>query len=261
MQQLTVLKIGGKILDNKAELEDLLSDFALIAGLKVLVHGGGKAATNLSIDLGLKPNMVNGRRVTDKETLDVAIMVYGGLLNKNVVAYLQSKNVNALGVTGADLNLIKSEKRPVKDVDFGFVGDVKEVDAEMLAFLLSKNIVPVFCAITHDKQGQLFNTNADTIASEVASAGSKNCKVRLVYCFEKPGVLSNADDDSSVIKNIEPTSYKKLLADGTIFEGMIPKMDNSFDALHKGASEVCICDKNGLKTIGTDAYSGTRIKL
>ncbi|MBP5456378.1 MAG: acetylglutamate kinase [Paludibacteraceae bacterium] len=240
MEKLTVIKVGGKIVEEEATLVQLLEGFSKIEGRKVLVHGGGRSATAMATRLGIESQMVNGRRITDEETLKVVTMVYAGLVNKNIVARLQSMNVNALGLTGADLNYMRSDKRPVKDVDYGFVGDVKEVNADLLADLIHKGVVPVLAPLTHDKKGHMLNTNADTIAAEAAKALTKHFEVTLVYCFEKKGVLRDENDDESVISEITRPMFEKYVADGIIQGGMIPKLENSFDAIHAGVSRVVI---------------------
>ena len=217
-----------------------MDDFAAIEGYKVLVHGGGRSATKLATQLGIESQMVNGRRITDAETLKVVTMVYGGLVNKNIVAGLQARGVNALGLTGADMDVIRSVKRPVKDVDYGFVGDVKQVNAEFLGDLIHKGVVPVMAPLTHDGAGNLLNTNADTIAGETAKALAALFDVTLVFCFEKKGVLRDENDDDSVIPQITPAQFKQYVADGVIQGGMIPKLENSFEALNAGVTEVVI---------------------
>ena len=254
---LTLIKVGGKIVEEPESLKKLLADFSSIPGHKVLVHGGGRSATALVAQLGIESKMVNGRRVTDEEMLKVVTMVYGGLVNKKIVAGLQALDVNALGLTGADLNYMRSEKRPVAEVDYGFVGDVKEVDADMLANLISKGVVPVLAPLTHDKKGNLLNTNADTIAGEAAKALARYFDVTLMYCFEKKGVLANENDDDSVIEYINPTTFEKLVAEGVIMGGMIPKLENSFEALKAGVKQVVITRADLIK----DNNSGTTIKL
>lgn len=249
-EKLTVVKVGGAIVENGESLEGLLGCFAKIEGRKVLVHGGGRSATRLAEQLGIEQTMIGGRRVTDAETLKVVTMVYAGLVNKNIVAQLQSRGVNALGLTGADMNVIQSHKRPVKrvrmedgstqDVDYGFVGDVDQVNSDLLADLIAKGVVPVMSPIGHDCHGTLLNTNADTIAAETAIALSRNFDVTLMYCFEKKGVLRNPDDDDSVIPEITAEGFQRLVADGTVSGGMLPKLENSFAAIGKGVSEVVI---------------------
>ena len=208
-EKLTVIKVGGKIVEEAAPLHKLLDDFAAIEGYKVLVHGGGRSATKLAAQLGIESQMVNGRRITDAETLKVVTMVYGGLVNKNIVAGLQARGVNALGLTGADMDVIRSVKRPVKDVDYGFVGDVKQVNAEFLGDLIHKGVVPVMAPLTHDGAGNLLNTNADTIAGETAKALAALFDVTLVFCFEKKGVLRDENDDDSVIPQNTPVENKQ----------------------------------------------------
>ena len=211
MEKLTVIKVGGKIVEEEESLQQLLKDFSAIEGYKVLVHGGGRSATKIAAQLGIESQMVNGRRITDAEMLKVVTMVYGGLVNKNIVAKLQACGVNALGLTGADMNAIRSHKRPVKDVDYGFVGDVDEANGKMLSTLIQQGIVPVMAPLTHDGNGNLLNTNADTIAGETAKALSKFFDVTLVYCFEKKGVLRDANDDDSVIPHITEPEFKQLV--------------------------------------------------
>ncbi len=254
-EKLTVIKVGGKIVEEAETLNRLLTDFSTIPGYKVLVHGGGRSATKIAAQLGIESKMVNGRRITDLETLKVVTMVYGGLVNKNIVAGLQSKGVNAVGLTGADLDVIRSVKRPVKDVDYGFVGDVKYVNSGVLANLISQGFVPVMAPLTHDGEGHMLNTNADTIAGETAKALAQVFDVTLVYCFEKKGVLRDENDDDSVIPVITPELFRQYVAEGVIQGGMIPKLENSFSAVEAGVSQVIITSAS---TINADA--GTIIK-
>ncbi|WP_194766736.1 acetylglutamate kinase [Tamlana sp. I1] len=240
MEKLSIVKIGGNVIENKEALTAFLEHFSQLEGKKILVHGGGKRATHIASKLGIESNMINGRRVTDAETLEVITMVYGGLVNKNIVAQLQALQIDALGLTGADINSIASEKRPVKDIDYGFVGDVKKVNAEGINKLIQADFTPVFCAITHDENGQLFNTNADTIASELAIGLSKLFQVELYYCFEKNGVLRSVEDDDSVIEDINSKTYASLKAEGIIADGMLPKLENCYHALTQGVSKVII---------------------
>ena len=223
-EKLTVIKVGGKIVEEEATLNQLLADFSAIEGYKVLVHGGGRSATKLAAQLGIESKMVNGRRITDAETLKVVTMVYGGLVNKNIVAGLQAKGVNAMGFTGADMNVIRSVKRPVKEVDYGFVGDGEKVNAELLGSLIRQGVVPVRAPLTHDGQGAMLNTNADTIAGETAKALAELFDVTLVFCFEKKGVLSDENDDDSVIPVITPELFQEYVDKGIIQGGMIPKL-------------------------------------
>jgi len=239
-EKLNIIKIGGNVINDSVELASFLKDFASVKGLKVLVHGGGRKATELATKLQLEPKMVKGRRVTDQANLDVVTMVYAGLLNKKIVAQLQQNNCNALGLSGADANCMKAHKRIVKDVDYGFAGDIDAVDSSIIQTFLESELTPVFCAITHDKNGQLLNTNADTIASEVASALAKNYEVILTYCFEKNGVLKEINDDNSVIETINTDTYQVLRATGIIAEGMLPKLENCFYALKNGVSKIVI---------------------
>lgn len=239
-EKLTVIKVGGKIVEEEATLNRLLDDFSAIEGYKVLVHGGGRSATKLAAQLGIESKMVNGRRITDAETLKVVTMVYGGLVNKNIVAGLQAKGVNAMGFTGADMNVIRSVKRPVKEVDYGFVGDVEKVNAELLGSLIRQGVVPVMAPLTHDGQGSMLNTNADTIAGETAKALAELFDVTLVFCFEKKGVLSDENDDDSVIPVITPELFQEYVGKGIIQGGMIPKLENSFSAIDAGVSQVVI---------------------
>ena len=238
MEKLSIIKIGGNIIEDENSLLDFLKLFSNLEGKKILVHGGGKRATVMASKLGIESKMVHGRRITDAETLEVITMVYGGLVNKNIVAKLQALNTNAIGLTGADINSIKSDKRPVKEVDFGFVGDVKEVASNSINKLLQADFTPVFCAITHDGKGQLLNTNADTITSQVAIGMSKLYETSIYYCFELNGVLQDFSDKNSVIKNINSKKYQELLNDGTIADGMLPKLENCFDAIKNGVHQV-----------------------
>lgn len=240
MEKLTLVKVGGKIVEEEETLRALLRDFAAIEGYKVLVHGGGRSATRLASQLGIESKMVNGRRITDAETLKVVTMVYGGLVNKHIVAGLQALDVNALGLTGADMNLMRSDKRPVAEVDYGFVGDVKEVNADLLATLIHQGVVPVLAPLTHDKQGNLLNTNADTIAGEAAKALARHFDVTLMFCFEKKGVLLDEHDDESVIPEIDRTAFRQYVAQGVIQGGMIPKLENAYQAIDAGVKEVII---------------------
>jgi len=240
MRKLKIVKIGGNVINDKLELESFLKDFSDMDTLKILVHGGGKRATELAATLGLETKMVGGRRVTDEASLEIVTMVYAGLLNKNIVAKLQANNCNAIGLTGADANMIMAHKRIVKDIDYGFVGDVDTIEKETIALLLNHKITPVFSAITHNKKGQLLNTNADTIASELAKGLSGIFDVELIYCFEKKGVLLNIEDDDSVIEEINKEKYKSLKDDQIIAEGMLPKLENCFESLENGVKKVII---------------------
>jgi len=243
-EKLSIIKIGGNIIEDDASLNAFLKLFSTVEGKKILVHGGGKSATAMASKLGIESKMVNGRRITDKETLEVITMVYGGLVNKNMVAKLQALQIDAIGLTGADINSIKSNKRQVTNIDYGFVGDVKEVASNSIDRLIKANFTPVFCAITHDGNGQLLNTNADTIASKVAIGMSKKYETTIYYCFELNGVLRNINDQNSVVKYLNINTYNKLLKDGNIADGMLPKLENCFDALKNGVSKVNMGNTN-----------------
>lgn len=247
-----VIKIGGNIVDNESVLAEFLDEFSQEKTPRVLVHGGGKIATKISEALNIETQMIEGRRVTDAETLNVVTMVYAGLVNKNIVALLQARGVNAIGLSGADANIIKSHKRKSGNVDYGYVGDVDEVNSEFLNSLLDAGLTPVLCPITHDKNGLLLNTNADTIASASAVGLSKVADASLTYCFELPGVMSDIKDENSIVPEINADEYVKLKEEGVIVDGMIPKMDNCFDAIKKGVSSVRICHALNLKSnVGT----------
>ena len=264
--KLTLVKVGGAIVEDADSLSSLLDKFASIEGHKVLVHGGGRSATRIAERLGLPQQMVAGRRVTDADTLRVVTMVYAGLVNKNIVAQLQARGINALGLTGADMNVISSHRRPPKQVrmddgstqtvDYGFVGDIDQVNADLLADLIAKGVVPVMCPIGHDTQGSLLNTNADTIAAEVAKALARNFEVTLVYCFEKRGVLRDADDDDSVISCITQAEFPVLVEQGIVSGGMLPKLENAFDAIRAGVHEVVITRADALD----HPSEGTRLR-
>ena len=240
MEKLSIIKIGGNIIEDETSLNVFLKLFSNIQGNKILVHGGGKRATHVASKLGIESKMVNGRRITNAETLEVITMVYGGLVNKNVVAKLQALGTDAIGLTGADINSIQSIKRPVKEIDFGFVGDVKKIASNSIDKLIKAEFTPIFCAITHDGNGQLLNTNADTIASTIAVGMSEIYDTSIYYCFELNGVLQDFNDKESVIKNIDANTYIQLLKDNIISDGMIPKLDNCFDALRNGVQKVHI---------------------
>ncbi len=237
---LSIVKIGGAFLEEAGLVESFTSAFASLEGPKILVHGGGQRATQLSRRLGVEPRVVDGRRITDAASLEVAVMVYAGWANKTLVAKLQSLGCNALGVSGADAGLIRARKRPAGEIDYGFVGDIDEVNASGIADLLAAGVVPAFCALTHDGQGQLLNTNADTIASELAVALSGQFTTRLLYCFEKAGVLRDVSDPASVIPRIDAAAYADMRANGQVAAGMIPKLHNCFQALEKGVGQVFI---------------------
>ncbi len=254
--KLTIIKVGGKIVEEPQTLDSLLRDFAAIDGFKLLVHGGGRSATKMAASLGIETKMIDGRRVTDAEMLQVVTMVYGGLVNKNIVAGLQGLGIDALGMTGADMNIIRSDRRPVTTVDYGFVGDVKEVNGDALATLIRAGVVPVIAPLTHDGKGSLLNTNADTMAGETAKGLASHFDVKLVFCFEKAGVLRDENDDDSVISHITRDSYCNLREEGIVSGGMIPKLDNAFDAIEAGVSEVIITKASSLSNLS----AGTHLK-
>lgn len=260
MKTLTIIKIGGNIIDQVDKLDDFLEQFSKVPGNKILIHGGGKIATATSEKLGVVPKMTGGRRITDKASLEVVTMVYAGLINKNIVAKLQCLDCPAIGLTGADANSILARRRPVKTIDFGFVGDLTSdsVNVPILTGLIQQGLVPVFAAITHDGKGQLLNTNADTLAASLASALSTQYEVTLMYCFEKKGVLQSAEDEEAVIPLLKPSDLPVLKKKGIISEGMIPKLENAFDALKNGASKVIIGHAGELFKLGKEAF-GTQI--
>lgn len=252
---LTIVKVGGAIVEDAEQLQQLLSHFCAIEGKKILVHGGGRRATQVAARLGIESQMVNGRRITDSDMLEVVTMVYGGLVNKNIVAQLQARGVNAIGLTGADMDVIHSHRRPVKDVDYGFVGDVERVNADRLQALLDAGATPVLAPLTHDGAGTMLNTNADTIASVAAQALAAYYDVTLIYSFEKPGVLRDPDDDTSVITHITRTDFDHYVADGTISGGMIPKIENALGAVSAGVRRVIITQATAI-----DGLHGTVIE-
>ena len=254
MDRLTIIKVGGKVVEDSQSLNLLLDQFKKISGYKILVHGGGNTATEIAGKLGIETKMVEGRRITDAAMLDVATMVYGGLVNKKVVAGLQARNCNALGLTGADLGLVRAKKRPVQDIDFGFVGDVAEVNSRELRLLLNETVIPVIAPLTHDGKGQLLNTNADTIASEIATELSAFYNVFLFYCFEKKGVLLDQNDETSIIFELDQMLFEQYKNEGIISAGMIPKLENAFLSKRKGVKEVLITNAQNIAT-----GRGTRI--
>lgn len=250
--KITIVKVGGAVVEDPAQLAVLLEGFRNIEGAKILVHGGGRRATKVAAELGIESHMVGGRRITDAQMLEVVTMVYGGLVNKNIVARLQSLGIDAIGLTGADMDVIRSHKRPLKDgVDFGFVGDVDCVNANRLKTLVDAGMTPILAPLTHDGNGTMLNTNADTIASATARALARLYDVTLVYCFEKPGVLANPDDDLSVITTIRRDDFMRLTADGTISGGMLPKIENALDAVEAGVKKVVITKADSLDHGGT----------
>lgn len=260
MEQLRIIKIGGKVIDDKEALKQFLDDFSRIDGNKILVHGGGKIASDFGERLGIQPKMLEGRRITDAETLDLVTMVYGGLVNKKIVAGLQAFGVNALGLTGADGNVLSAVKRPVRTVDYGFAGDTskEDVNTSLLADWINTGLTPVFCALTHDKKGSLLNTNADTIASVLASALAAHFKVQLIYCFEQLGVLRDFET-KEVIDTIDSNDYQALKEEGVISDGMIPKIDNAFAAIENDVEEVRIGHFSTVNEMALMQEVGTKI--
>lgn len=261
MKKLTIIKIGGNVIDNSEKLYEFLKAFADLEGYKILIHGGGKMATKLAAEMNIEAKMIDGRRITDIETLRIVTMVYAGLISKNLVAQLQTQNCNAIGLSGADGNLIKAKKRPVAAIDYGFVGDLdeKSIQTENLSKLIDNGFVPVFSAITHDGESQLLNTNADTIASAIAVAMAKHYETSLIYCFEKKGVLIDVNDENSVIREINPDKYEDLTQKGIIADGMLPKLHNAFEAINKGVKEVFIGKADDLSEIKKGESFGTRL--
>jgi len=252
MRSLKVIKVGGEIVEHEKYINEFLYDFSTITDLKLLVHGGGRLASKIADKLGVENKIVDGRRITDKETLQIVTMVYGGLVNKQIVAILQSLGVNAMGLTGADLNLLLSIKRPVKTIDYGYVGDIKYVNHDLLKMILEKGITPILAPLTHDGNGTILNTNADTIASEIAKALSIYFDVSLIYCFGKNGVLMDENDDNSAIEVLNKSMYEEYKKTGIIKGGMIPKLDNAFNALDSGVTQVVITSAKNI----TDLSSG-----
>jgi len=261
VKKLYIIKIGGNVIDNSENLHQFLKDFTALDGYKILVHGGGKVATDLSETMGIEARVVDGRRITDIETLRVVTMVYGGLINKNIVAQLQRYGNNAIGLTGADGDLIRAEKRPVKTIDYGFVGDIDETSVNLkgIASLMGAGFTPVFCALTHDGEGQLLNTNADTIASVLAVALAKMYHTTLVYCLEKKGVLMDINDEDSIIRNINPERYEELKTKQIIHSGMLPKLDNAFTAIACGVKAVLIGRSDEIENLRQNKTFGTRL--
>lgn len=257
---MNIVKIGGNVIDDPEKLAGFLQRFAGLPGKKILVHGGGKIATKVAKELGIESRMVEGRRITDAPMRDVVIMVYGGLVNKRIVATLQRLGCNAIGLTGADGAAIQARKRPVKTIDYGFVGDVEKVDTPFISLLLQNGLAPVFAPLTFDAEGNMLNTNADTQASEIARALSGTEEVNLVYCFEKKGVLKDASDNDTLIPRLVPETYEKYKNEGIIYDGMIPKLDNAFAAVRAGVRKVIICEADDLAE-AVQGAAGTTIEL
>ncbi len=259
-EKFLVVKVGGNVIDDEKSLKEFLSSFASISCKKILVHGGGKIATSIGDKLGINSKYINGRRVTDDDTIDLVTMVYGGLINKKIVAALQSLECNAIGLSGADANLIPATRRPVVTDDFGWVGDIdaEQIPASSWQLLLDNNLVPVVGSLTHDRQGHLLNTNADTIAASVAIALSKLADTQLIYCFEKDGVLSDVNDEQSVIASLNWSLYQQLKAGNKLFAGILPKLENAFQTLKSGVSEIVIGNSARLSDLIAGS-SGTKI--
>jgi acetylglutamate kinase len=261
-QKLYVIKIGGNVIDDEGQLGSFLKEFANIQAKKILVHGGGKIATAIGGKLNIQSNYIDGRRITDDKTIDLVTMVYGGLVNKKIVAKLQSLNCNAIGVTGADANLLPAKKRPVREIDYGWVGDVNanEINSKTWQLFLENDLAPVVAPLTHDGEGHILNTNADTIASVIGVNLSTRYDITLIYCFEKNGVLLNVNDESSVVKDLNINGYQKLKDSKSLFAGILPKIDNAFDAINKGVKEVLIGNSGHLASL-INGESGTKISL
>ena len=261
-ERLLVIKIGGNVIDDSNQLHSFLNEFSNIKTKKILVHGGGKIATRLGEKLGIQSNYIDGRRITDDETIDLVTMVYGGLVNKKIVAKLQSMDCNAIGISGADANLLPAQKRPVKEIDFGWVGDIEtnKIKTETWQTLLENNLTPVVAPLTHDSNGHILNTNADTIASVIAVNLSSSYEVKLVFCFEKNGVLLEVNDENSVVKKLDANAYQQLKENNRLFAGILPKIDNAFDAIRKGVKEVVIGNSFQLSSL-VNGQSGTKISM
>lgn len=255
---LYIIKIGGNVIDDEHKLDSFLNAFASIPGKKMLIHGGGRKATRLAAELGAEQKMIDGRRITDEKTLEIVTMVYAGSINKDVVTRLQAKHCDAIGLSGADGNLIQAHKRIHPTIDYGFAGDIDVINIHLLSRLFQWNLVPVIAPITHDLHGQLLNTNADTIAQEMAKALCHQFSVHLIYSFEKSGVLLDINDENSVIPELKPGSYKSLKLEQKIFAGMIPKLDNAFEALRRGVKQVTIGRAEQLQDLISNR-AGTKI--
>ncbi|MEM7368875.1 MAG: acetylglutamate kinase [Bacteroidota bacterium] len=261
MKPLYIIKVGGGALEHDEMLHGVLKDFSSLQVPKILTHGGGKTASQMAQRLGIAPRMIDGRRITDAATLEVVLMVYGGLMNKRLVSQLQAFGVNALGLTGADLDVIRANRRPVKEIDYGFVGDVSQVNGQQLNLLISHGITPVVAPLTHDGHGQMLNTNADTIASAVAQAMAAMYEVHLVICFEKTGVLRDVNDPGSLLPELKRQEMKSLQQQGIIADGMLPKLSNAFEALQAGVKRVFICHVDAIGALGSSDFVGTEILL
>jgi acetylglutamate kinase len=262
MDEIIIIKIGGQVIDDEDKLDKALAGFAALKCFKILVHGGGKTANSLLNQLGIEQQMINGRRITDLDSLHVVQMVYAGLVNKNIIAKLQGMDCSSVGLSGADANCILAQKRPIRDIDYGYVGDIIRVDSSVLIKFVEQGLTPVICALTHDGHGQILNTNADTIATEVGISLAKSHKVTIIYCFEQSGVLTNIEDKTSVIRDLHPGYYQQLKAAGKINKGMIPKLDTAFQALGHGVNKVYITHYQSLNNLSDlESLTATRITL
>ena len=249
MEKLIITKIGGKVIDHTEDLNKFLEDFTKIPNKKMLIHGGGNIATQIAQSMGIQPNLIDGRRITDSEMLEVVVMVYAGLVNKKIVSKLQAFGTNALGLSGADANIITAKKREVKDIDYGFVGDIEKINSQQIVYFLNERIVPIIAPLTHDQQGNILNTNADTVAAILATALSQHFQTELFYCIDQPGLLKSLSNPNSIINKITWEKYQKYKLEGTVSEGMIPKMDTAFSALRSGVSRINICHANALLNV------------
>ena len=261
-EKMYIIKVGGNVIDDAEKLNTFLKEFSTITAKKILVHGGGKIATSIGNKLGIVSKYIDGRRITDDETIDLVTMVYGGLVNKKIVAKLQSFNCNAIGITGADANLIPAKKREVTEIDYGWAGDIEsdKINPGTWKLFLENDLTPVVAPLTHDTKGKILNTNADTIASSIAVRLSDDFEVRLIFCFEKNGVLSDVNDENSVIANINPEKFASLKKTNKLFAGMLPKIDNSFDAINKGVKEVIIGNSSQISSL-INGSGGTKLSM
>lgn len=261
MEKLFIIKIGGNVIDDPDQIIFFLSSFSKIRGKKILVHGGGKIATGIGEKLGIQSNYIDGRRITDDDTIDLVTMVYGGLVNKKLVARLQSMDCNAIGISGADADLLPARKRPVREIDFGWVGDLEDnINSTSWKLFVENGLTPVVAPLTHDSMGHLLNTNADTIASALAINLASHYEISLIYCFEKNGVLLDINDMDSVIRNLDINKYRQLKESKSLFDGILPKIENAFEACNKGVKEVIIGNSAQLSLL-INNESGTKISL
>lgn len=260
-ESVKIFKIGGKVIDNAQELSSFLKDFAAVHGPKILVHGGGKIATQMAERMGVDTHMIEGRRVTTQEMLDIVLMVYGGLVNKKIVAQLQALGCDAVGLTGADMNCMVASKRPSHPIDYGYAGDIQHINSSVFSSLLQQNIMPILAPLTHDQHGQLLNTNADTIAATAAVALSSEFSVALYFCFEKTGVLTDIQDEASFIEQLSFDTYQEFKKEGIIADGMVPKLDNAFHTMQQGVAQVCIMHYSQVKYIEKQQLKATTLCL